>query len=209
MDMTAARPPTAGRKAGEPVWELARLYPEQGSWTEEDYLELDGAQKILAEYTDGFVEVLPMPTWKHQMIMLGLLYALEEFIKPRNLRKASCAPLPFKLRKKAWREPDIVFVLKEHLPEGDYPDRVDLAIEIVSEDRRSHVRDFKTKRCDYAAAGISEYWIVDPQKHQITVLCLEGRRYVEHGVFRKGERATSVLLKGFNVDVDAVFAAAK
>jgi len=44
------------------VWELARLYPAQGFWTEEDYLKLDGTQNMLVEYTDGFVEVLPRPT---------------------------------------------------------------------------------------------------------------------------------------------------
>jgi len=125
------------------------------------------------------------------------------------LGEAVFAPLPTRLRPRKWREPDIVFVLKEHLPEGDYPDRVDLAVEVVSEDRQSHIRDYIDKRSDYEAAGIPEYWIVDPQKHQITVLRLEGGQYVEHGVFKKGAKATSVLLQGFSVDVDAVFAAAK
>ena len=25
----------------EPTWEIAKLFPPQGQWTEEDYLELD------------------------------------------------------------------------------------------------------------------------------------------------------------------------
>ena len=72
-----------------------------------------------------------------------------------------------------------------------------------SDDRR---RDFITKREEYARAGIAEYWIVDPEKQQITVLVLDGQVYREHGVFGSGSQASSVLLPGFAVDVVAVFA---
>jgi hypothetical protein len=48
---------------------------------------------------------------------------------------------------------------------------------------------------------------VDPQLSQITVLRLDGERYVVHGEFKQGERATSALVGGFEVDVAATFAA--
>jgi Uma2 family endonuclease len=79
----------------------------------------------------------------------------------------------------------------------------DLVIEIVSEDDPE--RDIVTKRADYAEGGIPEYWIVNPIDGTITVLSLGGEQYVEHGVFRRGDSATSALLKGFAVSVDAVF----
>jgi Uma2 family endonuclease len=60
------------------------------------------------------------------------------------------------------------------------------------------------KRREYAEAGIPEYWIVDPSAVQVTVLRLEEDVYVEHGVFRRGTQATSVLLDGFAVAVDRV-----
>ena len=41
-------------KAGEPVGELAGLFPDQGRWTVEDYLALDTGR--LVEYSDGFLE---------------------------------------------------------------------------------------------------------------------------------------------------------
>ena len=82
-----------------------------------------------------------------------------------------------------------------------------LAIEVVSEDEPDRQRDLVTKREEYARAGIAEYWIVDPQEHQITVLTLEGQTYRVHGEFGRGSVATSVLLPGFSVSVDAVFAA--
>jgi Uma2 family endonuclease len=49
--------------------------------------------------------------------------------------------------------------------------------------------------------------MVDPQEQQITVLTLEGQAYREHGVFGIGAQVSSVLLPGFTVSVDSVFAA--
>jgi Uma2 family endonuclease len=60
------------------------------------------------------------------------------------------------------------------------------------------------KRGDYAEAGIPEYWIVYPDAGTITVLRLVGGAYREHGVFQRGDTATSVLLDGFAVDVQEV-----
>ena len=39
----------------------------------------------------------------------------------------------------------------------------------------------------------------------ITVLRLEGAQYVEHGVFRRGDQATSALLPEVAIPVAAVF----
>ncbi len=63
------------------------------------------------------------------------------------------------------------------------------------------------KSADYAEAGIPEYWIVDPAAETITVLTLAGHAYEEHGRFPRGATATSVLLDGFAVSVDALLAA--
>jgi hypothetical protein len=40
--------------------------PEQGAWTEEQYLRLTDHTNQLVEFTDGVLEVLPMPTDRHQ-----------------------------------------------------------------------------------------------------------------------------------------------
>jgi Uma2 family endonuclease len=69
-------------------------------------------------------------------------------------------------------------------------------------------RDYGIKRQEYARAGIPEYWIVDRQRQLITVLILQGRKYVVFGEFAPGMRATSKSLDGFSVDVTEVFAAA-
>lgn len=196
---------------GEPAWDIALFYPMQGGWSESDYLSVALSENWMVEYSDGCIEVLPMPTLAHQLIVRFLLDSLRAFVDPRNLGMVLFAPLPLKTVPKHYREPDLIFNFTEnHIKRGDkYYTGADLVMEVVSEDRRSHDRDYEKKRVDYAEAGIPEYWIVDPQQKLITVLVLEGQRYSEHGVFGAGSVADSQLLKGFAVAVDEVFAAAK
>lgn len=80
---------------GQPVWQLATLFPAQGHWTEEDYLDFD--ENILLEYADGYVEVLPTPTTSHQTIVLFLLQSLRSHIRPKNLGIALMAPLKLRV----------------------------------------------------------------------------------------------------------------
>jgi Uma2 family endonuclease len=187
----------------EPAWDIARLFPAQGQWSEEDYFALDTNR--LVEFSDGFIEVLPMPTMNHQLILLFLLDSIKAFanMSTPKLGTALFAGLPVRLWKKKYREPDIVFMLAEHASRigNEYWDGADLVMEVVSDKNRPH--DIKKKRVEYARAGIPEYWIVDPKKETITVLVLKGRSktYTELGTFRKGQRASSKLLAGFTVDV--------
>lgn len=80
-----------------------------------------------------------------------------------------------------------------------------MVVEIVSPGEVARERDLVEKPRDYAAAGIAEYWIVDPDERTIQVLALDGDAYRLHGLFKDGETATSVLLAGFAVAVSDVF----
>jgi hypothetical protein len=51
---------------------LEEILPPQGRWSEDEYLVLTDHRNRLVEFTDGFLEILPMPTDKHQAI-LGFL----------------------------------------------------------------------------------------------------------------------------------------
>ena len=187
----------------EPAWEIARLFPNQGHWSEQEYLALETNQ--LVEFTDGHVEVLAMPTMIHQLIVIFLFDALRAFVAPRHLGTALVAPFRIRLRSGKFREPDVTFMLAEHASRitNEYWESADLVMEVVSDDDRR--RDLETKRSDYASAGIPEYWIVDPKLRQITVLTLRGSQYEVHGTFGDSDRASSSLLAGFNVNVDDVF----
>ena len=58
---------------GEPTWEVAHLFPDQGHWTETEFFELHSNRMV--ELADGHLEILPMPTWLHQL-MVGFLSGL-------------------------------------------------------------------------------------------------------------------------------------
>ena len=121
------------------------------------------------------------------------------------------AALRVRLGTRKFREPDIVFVRRENQAyvQERFWTGADLVVEIVSEDAESRERDYVTKRAEYAAAGIPEYWIVDPAEKRIVVLTLVGAEYVSAGDFRAGDQAASTLLVGFSVDVSEAFRAAE
>jgi Uma2 family endonuclease len=178
----------------------------QGQWSEEEYLALD--TNVLVEFSDGCLEVLPMMTIFHQRLVAFLHEILRRFVADHADGYVLTAPLPVHLRSGKFREPDIVYLRPYRIKDiHGQPEGADLVVEVVSEGEENRERDLVTKRQEYAKAGISEYWIVDPQEKQITVLALEGQSYREHGVFGAGAVATSVLLPGFAGSVDAVFAA--
>jgi Uma2 family endonuclease len=193
-------------KRGEPVWDIAWLYPLQGEWTEEAYLALDTNRMI--ELVDGCLEFLPMPVPFHQRIVQFLFKLLEAWVLARKLGEVFVAPLPVRLWEGRMREPDILFVRPGRIHDPRKPPTgADLAMEVVSPGTENRERDLEKKRKEYAEARIPEYWIVDPELQRITVLTLDGSDYRVHGEFGLGSKATSVLLSGFEVDVATVFAA--
>lgn len=193
----------------QPAWDVALLFPCQGDWSENDYLNLDTNR--LVELIDGNLEVLPVPTFLHQLIVEYLFDALRDFVRSRNLGKVIFAPFPIHIRAKTFREPDVAFFSKDTKlrPIDKHATQASLVVEVVSPDNKSHKRDYQEKRADYAELSIPEYWIVDPQTETIMVLVLKAGSYQLHGEFKSGEYATSDLLKGFTVDVAAAFAAGR
>lgn len=191
---------------GTPVWEVAHLYPLQGDWDEQDYLAME--TNHLIEFEDGFVELLPMPTRTHQRILLYLCDLLRAATTAKQLGEVLVAPFRVRLRSGKYREPDIVYAARDRKIEEQFVEGADLVIEVVSLEKRDRDRDLVQKPLEYAAAGIPEYWIVDPKEQTVTVLALDGEQYRVHGEFNPGETATSVLLEGFAVDVTVCFAAA-
>lgn len=204
----SANPPSIPSANGEPAWEAAYMLPPQGHWHEEDFLKFHTNR--MAELVAGRLEILPMPTLKHQRILIWLLDAFRKAVSNQPRAIVAIAPLPTRLLPGTIREPDLLYIAPENAPapEVDYPSRLDLALEIVSPGPDARQRDYIDKRIDYARAGIPEYWIVDPQENQVTVLVLEDSSYVEHGVFGTGDIASGRLLPELQVNVGEMFKAA-
>jgi len=133
--------------------------------TFEEWLALDGDEGPLTEWVDGEVIVFEMPTELHQALAMFLARLFGDFLEIHPIGRAYFAPLPMRLRSRpSGREPDILFVRTEHLDRfvgGYLGGPADLVVEIVSDD--SVTRDARDKRAEYAAAGIPEYWILDPR----------------------------------------------
>ena len=201
---------TPTRKAdGQPTWEIAHLFPLQGAWSEGDYLALE--TNHLVELSDGHLEVLPMPSEHHQDIVFLLATLLKAFVTKRRLGKVVLAPFRIRLREKKYREPDVMFMLRENSDRRTdrYWHGADLVMEVVSPDDPK--RDTEIKLKEYAQAGITEYWLVNPLTNEITVHALEqgADTYRVHSEVTAEGVASSVLLAGFTVDAAEVFAASE
>jgi Uma2 family endonuclease len=194
----------------EYAWEVATLFPEQGEWSEETYLELTDHSNRRVEFTDGRLEFLPMPTDIHESLVEFLFFALREFVEQRKLGKVRWTGIRIRIRPGKFRLPDVIFLHKDHFHARHNRawDSADLVMEVVSDDPKDRERDYEKKLLDYAEAKVAEYWIVDYDRRVVLVHGLDADRYTLHGQFGPGQQATSKLLDGFSIDVAALFAVA-
>src|SRR5688572_18392956 len=97
-------------RIGEPAWEVARLFPNQGHWGEGDYFALTPHSTGLVELRDGHVEILPTPTTTHQFVLGYLMREASTFANARQLGSVLFIPFQVRLRPELIRIPDIVFL---------------------------------------------------------------------------------------------------
>ncbi|WP_019500130.1 Uma2 family endonuclease [Pseudanabaena sp. PCC 6802] len=81
-----------------------------------------------------------------------------------------------------------------------------LVVEVVSPGKENEDRDYRYKRSEYAARGIAEYWIVDPERAQVTVLVLVHGLY-EEVVFRGSDRLISQVFPTLQITAEQVLRA--
>jgi len=194
------------------AWEVATLYPEQGEWSEEEYLELTDRTNRRIEFSDGRLEFLPMPTEVHEAIVQFLLLALHQFVDEKKLGKVYSNGIRLRIRRRKIRLPDVIFLHKDHFHarHNRVWDGADLVMEVVSDDPKDRQQDYEQKLLDYAEAKVAEYWIVDYSRQLVIVHRLDdGGCYTIHGEFTRGQQATSTVLNGLAVDVNALFAVAE
>lgn len=183
--------------------EVAELYPPQEEWTEEDYFALPETNRYV-ELSGGKLIMPPHPTNRHQKAVLELAVRLRQFVRERDLGEVWIAPLPVRLWPGKIREPDILFIAKEHA------DRVgeevvgvpDLVVEVVSPSTEK--TDRVEKFVEYAQAGVREDWLVDLEEGTVEVYALREGAYLLLGRHTRGQAAGSRILSDFEVPVDDV-----
>jgi len=113
-------------------------YEEFLAWADED---------TCAEWVDGEVIMLTPAPRKHQDVAVFLIALLRHFVETHSLGAILSAPFQMKTGPDLpGREPDILFVAREHLDrlKDTYLDGpADLVVEIVSSDSRARDRGEK------------------------------------------------------------------
>jgi Uma2 family endonuclease len=150
----------------EPLVTPARAAPP-GKMTYEEFLAW-ADEDTWAEWVDGEVIVLTPASRRHQDLTSFLAALLRIFVEVHQLGMVLFAPFQMKIGPDlSGREPDILFIAREHLNRlhNVYVDGpADLVVEIISRDSRA--RDRGEKFYEYEQGGVREYWLLDYLRRQ-------------------------------------------
>ena len=150
------------------------------------------------------------PKQPHQIVVAFLLRLLGQFIE---LFRLDCLrSVPFEMRaipEGPAREPDLLFVAREHLDrltEARLSGPADLVVEVISDD--SVAWDRADKFYEYQAAGVQEYWILDPRPGctRADFYVLDGQDRYRSAPVNPDGRYYSTVLADFWLQVDWIWA---
>ena len=173
--------------------------------TLEEYLDYDDGTDTRYELVNGELAEVLSESDLNNLIAVYLLAEFLRFIPVQLLRRGT--EVVVNGYRTTTRIPDLM-VLTEDLATAltgakrsvvmpDMPPPV-LVVEVVSPGTTNEARDYRYKRSEYAARSIAEYWVVDPQQAQITVLTLVAGLY-EEAVFKGNDRLISSTLPNLDL----------
>lgn len=200
-------------------------YPEPGQSstfevTYDDYLAMPETNQHV-EIVDGVIYVMSGPTVQHQRVLINLLMELNPLVRRAALGLLLIAPCDVIVRKTPKlrvRQPDLMFFANASAgfdTQAD-PDRLQkaihdgslapsLVVEVLSPGQNE--RTLAAKLGDYASIGVEEVWFADQKGKSIRVLARDGAGYRLLGESRLGDRLTSIVLPGIDLDLAAIFGA--
>jgi Uma2 family endonuclease len=171
--------------------------------SEAEFLSLPES-KQKTELVDGEVIVSPSPSYWHQEILSRLVGALRTWAsgRPAPVTVAQ-APLDVRFAPDRILQPDAMVFMARLSREQQGPiDRIpEICVEVLSSDR---AYDRITKRLLYAAAGVQEYWVVDPNAF---VERWTGPALAREELLR--DMLATERLPGFSLDLTLLFADVK
>lgn len=180
--------------------------------TMEEYLNYDDGTDTRYELVNG--ELVKMPTESPTNCKIAKLLMLE-FVKyiPIALICLKDIEIAVSGKRAKVRLPDLAILSEDgyavlagqrsNTVTYEMPSPV-LVVEVVSPGQENRDRDYRYKRTEYAARGINEYWIVDPEMQQITI-CLWVEGQYEDTVYKGDRQIASTVIADFVLTVNEIF----
>lgn len=151
--------------------------PEEKKYTIDDIYKLP--EGIRAELIDGQIYYMAPPSTTHQRISGKIYRQIADFFDLNNgVCEVFAAPFAVFLSEDDTKyvEPDISVICDpDKLDDRGCHGAPDWIIEIVSPSNSSH--DYINKLALYKAAGVREYWIIDPKRNAILVYFFEEKSF--------------------------------
>lgn len=170
--------------------------------TLEQFREAQEEEGYRYELARGILEVTEVPNDPHGPIVFNIYTAVARYhVEHTGVIRRFGGAGEFRL----WlptmisgRNPDFAVVL-HGAPKNHRGRRGPVLVaEVVS--LRGEDRDYRVKRQEYLAYGLLEYWIIDPQLRQLTLLIRDGDAWIEQ-VLRDDQLIPSLVLPGLAAKV--------
>lgn len=162
------------------------------------------------ELVDGHLEEEEVPDYVHELLVALLVRLLGNWVFPQGGLVAG-SEAKFAVGTGRGRKPDLtVYLPNRRRPPARGLIRVppDIAVEIVSPTPRDGRRDRVEKLADYAAFGVTWYWLLDPQLRSLEILELDAQgRYIHVLGASTGTLASIPGCQGLTLDLDGIWAA--
>lgn len=167
-------------------------------YTIEDIYSLPEGKR--AELIDGQIYYMAPPNTRHQRLLNFINTEINLYIRKNN-GECEVFPAPFAVflnKDEDYVEPDISVICdKNKLTDRGCNGSPDWIIEIVSPSSRQ--MDYYKKLFKYRTAGVKEYWVVDSDKHIVTVYNFERDTMSEY-IF--GEAVPSGIYEEFSITLE-------
>ncbi len=174
----------------------------------QDYLDLKDPSDLKYELCNGELIQMPPASGLHALILLFLFKALSTEIQRIQLDwDVIPGNVGVRTGVTKTRIPDLIVItetqrqLLKTLSSAILEEPPLLAVEIVSAGNPDD--DYRYKRSEYAALEIPEYWIIDPQELNVSVLTLVSGFY-ESVEFRGENKINSSIFPELNLAVEQV-----
>jgi Uma2 family endonuclease len=163
-------------------------------------------ESVRAEFINGEIVYYNSPAKRrHWRVSTNLICKLGDYVKKNDLGEVGGEKVMVALTRNDY-EPDISFFSKDKAIKFKDEQMLfpapDFVVEILSPSTEKYDRN--EKFIDYAAHGVSEYWIIDAEQETVEQYFNEGGKFNLFQKLHKGQ-LESKSVKGFAIDLKDIF----